>query len=48
MAADVDRMSNGRLVLGLGIGDHPGEFAQLGFTLADVAHRQRDSRKPFR
>ena len=48
MAAAVDRMSNGRLVLGLGIGDHPGEFAQLGFTLADVAHRQRDSRKPFR
>jgi alkanesulfonate monooxygenase SsuD/methylene tetrahydromethanopterin reductase-like flavin-dependent oxidoreductase (luciferase family) len=29
-AADVDRLSNGRLVLGLGIGDAPDEFAQMG------------------
>jgi alkanesulfonate monooxygenase SsuD/methylene tetrahydromethanopterin reductase-like flavin-dependent oxidoreductase (luciferase family) len=29
-AADVDRMSNGRVVLGLGSGDMPHEFAMLG------------------
>jgi alkanesulfonate monooxygenase SsuD/methylene tetrahydromethanopterin reductase-like flavin-dependent oxidoreductase (luciferase family) len=29
-AADVDRLSGGRLVLGLGIGDIPQEFKQLG------------------
>jgi alkanesulfonate monooxygenase SsuD/methylene tetrahydromethanopterin reductase-like flavin-dependent oxidoreductase (luciferase family) len=32
MAADVDRLSGGRLVLGLGIGDIPKEFQQLGLA----------------
>src|SRR6266851_4948261 len=40
MAADVDRMSNGRLVLGLGIGDYAEEFAQLGLTFPNVRGRQ--------
>ncbi len=31
-AADVDRLSAGRLVLGLGIGDVPWEFGHLGLT----------------
>jgi alkanesulfonate monooxygenase SsuD/methylene tetrahydromethanopterin reductase-like flavin-dependent oxidoreductase (luciferase family) len=33
VAADVDRLSGGRLVLGLGAGDYPKEFGQLGLTV---------------
>jgi alkanesulfonate monooxygenase SsuD/methylene tetrahydromethanopterin reductase-like flavin-dependent oxidoreductase (luciferase family) len=39
-AADVDQVSGGRLVLGLGIGDIPKEFTQLG--LGDPSLRERD------
>ena len=38
-ATDVDRLSGGRLVLGLGTGDHPREFQQLG--LGDPPLRAR-------
>jgi alkanesulfonate monooxygenase SsuD/methylene tetrahydromethanopterin reductase-like flavin-dependent oxidoreductase (luciferase family) len=40
-AADVDQLSGGRLVLGLGSGDHPREFQQLG--LGDPPLRARDA-----
>ena len=39
-AADVDRLSGGRLVLGLGIGDAPREFGQLGLSLGKASERQ--------
>jgi len=40
MAADVDRLSNGRLVLGIGIGDDTDEFAQLGIPFPSTPDRQ--------
>src|SRR5215208_8501718 len=39
-AADVDRLSGGRAVLGLGSGDIPPEFAQLGLAWGSTAARQ--------
>jgi alkanesulfonate monooxygenase SsuD/methylene tetrahydromethanopterin reductase-like flavin-dependent oxidoreductase (luciferase family) len=39
-ALDVDRMSGGRLVVGLGIGDFAWEFAQMGIPLASTRDRQ--------
>jgi alkanesulfonate monooxygenase SsuD/methylene tetrahydromethanopterin reductase-like flavin-dependent oxidoreductase (luciferase family) len=41
MAADVDALSHGRLVLGLGIGDDVNEFAQMGLPVPSVAQRQQ-------
>ncbi len=40
LAADVDRLSGGRLVLGLGSGDMPHEFQQLGLVWPPVQERQ--------
>jgi alkanesulfonate monooxygenase SsuD/methylene tetrahydromethanopterin reductase-like flavin-dependent oxidoreductase (luciferase family) len=41
MAADVDRWSQGRLLLGLGIGDGPQTFAALGIPFASTRERQQ-------
>ena len=38
-AADVDRISGGRLVLGIGIGDKPEEFAEMGLPYPSVKAR---------
>jgi alkanesulfonate monooxygenase SsuD/methylene tetrahydromethanopterin reductase-like flavin-dependent oxidoreductase (luciferase family) len=40
MAADIDAISNGRLVLGLGSGDMPREFQQLGLAYPPIQQRQ--------
>jgi alkanesulfonate monooxygenase SsuD/methylene tetrahydromethanopterin reductase-like flavin-dependent oxidoreductase (luciferase family) len=40
-AADVDRLSGGRLTLGIGIGDAPDEFARTGRRYPPVAERQQ-------
>ncbi|HEY4384793.1 MAG TPA: LLM class flavin-dependent oxidoreductase [Ktedonobacteraceae bacterium] len=41
LAADVDRLSDGRLVLGVGIGDLPQEFEQLGIPHQSIKARQQ-------
>jgi alkanesulfonate monooxygenase SsuD/methylene tetrahydromethanopterin reductase-like flavin-dependent oxidoreductase (luciferase family) len=41
LGADVDRLSGGRLVLGLGIGDDTAEFAQLNLPFPPVRERQQ-------
>jgi alkanesulfonate monooxygenase SsuD/methylene tetrahydromethanopterin reductase-like flavin-dependent oxidoreductase (luciferase family) len=40
-AADVDRLSGGRLVLGIGIGDAPDEFADMGIPYPPAKERQQ-------
>lgn len=40
-AADVDRLSGGRFILGLGIGDFPPEFSQMGIPLLPTKERQQ-------
>lgn len=38
-AADIDRLSGGRLVLGIGIGDRPEEFAEMGLRYPPLKER---------
>jgi alkanesulfonate monooxygenase SsuD/methylene tetrahydromethanopterin reductase-like flavin-dependent oxidoreductase (luciferase family) len=40
-AADVDRISGGRLVFGVGIGDDVPEFNQMGLSFDGIRQRQR-------
>jgi alkanesulfonate monooxygenase SsuD/methylene tetrahydromethanopterin reductase-like flavin-dependent oxidoreductase (luciferase family) len=40
LAADLDNLSGGRFILGIGIGWHAGEFAQLGLPFPPVRERQ--------
>ena len=44
-AADVDRISGGRLVLGIGIGDKPEEFAEMGLPYPSVRRGSRHWRR---
>lgn len=39
-AADIDRISGGRFVLGMGSGDMPGEFSQMGLPWHSAPERQ--------
>ena len=48
MSADVDRMSAGRLVLGLGIGDFLWEFEQLGLRCRSTRERQKSLEETIR
>jgi alkanesulfonate monooxygenase SsuD/methylene tetrahydromethanopterin reductase-like flavin-dependent oxidoreductase (luciferase family) len=48
MAADVDRLSHGRLVLGLGIGDSAVEFQRMGIPLLPVPQRQQGLEETIR
>jgi alkanesulfonate monooxygenase SsuD/methylene tetrahydromethanopterin reductase-like flavin-dependent oxidoreductase (luciferase family) len=41
MAADIDRFSGGRFILGLGIGDFPPEFSQMGLPFLSTKERQQ-------
>jgi len=40
MAADIDALSSGRLVVGLGMGDNDDEFKQMGIALRSIRERQ--------
>jgi alkanesulfonate monooxygenase SsuD/methylene tetrahydromethanopterin reductase-like flavin-dependent oxidoreductase (luciferase family) len=40
-ASDVDRMSEGRLILGLGIGDFTFEFERMGIPMPSIPERQQ-------
>jgi alkanesulfonate monooxygenase SsuD/methylene tetrahydromethanopterin reductase-like flavin-dependent oxidoreductase (luciferase family) len=48
MAADVDRLSQGRLVLGLGMGDSAVEFERMGIPLLPVPQRQQGLEETIR
>jgi alkanesulfonate monooxygenase SsuD/methylene tetrahydromethanopterin reductase-like flavin-dependent oxidoreductase (luciferase family) len=48
MAADVDRLSHGRLVLGLGMGDSAIEFERMGISFQPVRQRQRGLEETIR
>ncbi len=41
LAADVDCLSEGKLVLGVGIGKNQGEFAKMGLSLPSIRDRQQ-------